>query len=60
MESKDEQFEISYRKRPKLNPIIEQEDTVGIEEIINTDTMVERSKGLVVSGETHQPSTSST
>ena len=60
METTDEQFEISYRKRPKINLVIEQEDTVGIVEITDTDTMVERSKVPTTSGETHQPSTSNT
>ncbi len=40
METTDEQFEINYRKRPKFNPITEQEDTFGTVEITNTDTMV--------------------
>lgn len=60
METTNEQFEISYRKRPKLNPITEQEDTVGTVEITDIDTVVERSKGPAASGETHQTSTSNT
>ena len=60
METIDEQFEIDYRKRPKLNPVIEQEDTIDSVEITDTDTMVERRKGTIASGETHHPSTSNT
>lgn len=60
METTNEQFEISYRKRPKLNPVTEQEDTIKSVEITDTDTMVERSKGTTASRETQQPSTSNT
>lgn len=60
MDTTDERYEINYRKMPKLNPITEQEDTIGIVEIIETDTMVGRSKGPTVLDETHQPSTSNT
>lgn len=52
METTDEQFEISYRKRPKLNLVTEQEDTIDLVEITDTDTMVKRSKGTAASGET--------
>jgi len=57
METTDEHFEISYRKRPKLNPVTEQEDTIDSVEITNIDTMVEISKGTTTLGETHKPST---
>lgn len=60
METIDEQFEISYRKRPKLNPVTKYEDTIESVEITHIDTMLERSKGTTASGETQQPSTSST
>lgn len=60
MDTIDERFEISQRKKPKLKPIIEQEDTIEIVEIIDIDTMVEKSKGPAVLEETHQPSTSNT
>lgn len=60
METTDEQFEISYNKRPKINLVIEQEDTIDSVEIIDTDTMVERIKGTTTLGETHQASTSNT
>jgi len=60
METIGEQFEMSYGKSPKLNPATEQEDTIDSVEITNTDTMVERSKGTIASGETHHPSTSNT
>lgn len=42
METTNEHFEISYRKRPKLNPVTKQEETIELVEISNTDTMVER------------------
>ena len=60
MDTTDDRFEISYRRKPKLNPVNEQEDTIETVEIIDIDTMVEKSKGLAVSEETHQPSTSNT
>ena len=60
METTDEQFEISDMKRPKLNPVTEQEDTIDLVEITDTDTMVERSKIITASGETQQPSTPNT
>ena len=53
MDTTNDRFEISYRKRPKLNPVIEQEDTIEIAEITDTDTIVGRSKGPVVLEETH-------
>jgi len=53
METTDEQFEINYRNRTKLNPVTEQEDTIGTLETTDTNTMVERSKGPTTSGETH-------
>jgi len=37
METTDDQFEISYRKRPKLNLVTEQEDTIGIVEVLRVD-----------------------
>ena len=52
MDTTDEIFEISYRKRPKLNRVTEQEDTIGTVEITDTDTMIGRSKGPATSGET--------
>lgn len=60
MDTTDDRFEISYRKKPKLNPVTEQEETNEIVEIIDTDTMVEKSKGPVFLEEAHQPSTSNT
>jgi len=60
METTDDHFEISYNKRPKINPITKQEDTIDLVEITDIDTMVERSEILAASGETHQPSTSNT
>ena len=57
MDTTDDRFEISYRKRPKINPITEQQDTIETVEITDTDTMVGKSKGLAVLEETHQPST---
>ena len=60
METTDKKFNINYRMRPKMNPVTEQEDTIESAEIIDTDTMVERSKGTITSRETQQPSTSNT
>jgi len=60
METTDDQFEISYKKRPKFNPIIEQEDTTGTMGITDTDTMVGWSKDPTTLGENQQPSTSNT
>jgi len=53
METTGEQFEVSYRKRPKLNLVTEHEDIFDSVEIIDTNTMVERSKGTTASRETH-------
>ena len=60
MDTADEIFEINCRKRPKINPVTEQEETVGIMEITNTDTMVRKRKSPAVLEETHQLSTSNT
>ena len=46
-----------YKKKPKLNPINEQVETV---KIINTDAVVKENSPPTVSYETHQPSTSNT
>ena len=60
MDTTNDQFEISYRKRPKINLVTEQEYTTDTVEITDTDTMVGRSKGPTVSEETHHTSTSNT
>jgi len=60
METTDDQFEISYRKMPKLNLVTEQEDTIDTVEISDTEAMVGRNKGPTASEETHQPSTLNT
>ena len=44
METTDEQFEINYKKRPKLNPVTEQEDTIESVEITDTDIMGKEAK----------------
>ena len=58
METTDELFEPS--KRPKLNPMSEQEENIASEEITNTEEMGQRSKEVAASEERHQPSTSNT
>jgi len=60
MDTTNDRFEIMYRKKPKLNPVNEQEETIETVEIIDTDTMVKRNIAPVLSKETHQPSTSNT
>jgi len=60
MDTTDDQFEINYRKMPKLNPVTEQEETIDTMEINNTETMVGRNKVPTASKGTHQPSTSNT
>ena len=47
METTDQQFEISYRNRPKLNPITKQEDTI---EIVET-TLINNGKNCSRCGE---------
>lgn len=49
-----------YRKKPKLNHVNEQDETVETVQIIDTDIVVRESKAPTVSEETHQPSTSNT
>ena len=46
-----------YRKRPKLNLVNEQVETI---EILDTDTMVKDNAPPIVLEETHQTSTSNT
>ena len=46
-----------YTKKPKLNPVNEQFETI---EIIDTDTVVKNNAPPAVSEETHQPSTYNT
>lgn len=58
MQNTDEHFEL--RKRPKLNPVTKQEETIESIEITDTNTMVETRKGTTTLGETQQPSTSNT
>jgi len=57
MDTTDDQFEINYRKRPKINPITNHEDTIDTMEITDIETMVGGNKGPTSSEETHQPST---
>ena len=45
METIDENFEINYRKRPNLNHVTEQEDTIDSVEITDREAMVGRNKG---------------
>ena len=60
----DERFEIMYRKKPKLNPVNEQEEQEEAIEIVNTlqimniDTSVRENITPLVSKGTHHPSTS--
>ena len=49
-----------YKKKPKLNPVVEQEEIVETIEIIDTDTMVKDNAPPTDSEETHQSSTSNT
>jgi len=49
------QYETSHSKRPRLNPVSEQEHTEGLVEI--TDTELDISKGIALSEETQGPST---
>lgn len=58
METIDEFLEL--RKRPKLNPVSEQEENIALVEIIDTEIMGQRSKDIAASGETQYPSTSNT
>jgi len=58
MDTTDDRFYISYRKRRKINPVTEKEDTIETVEIPDTNSIVGRSKVPTVSEETHQPSTS--
>ena len=61
-----DRFKIMYRKKPKLNPVNEEEEQgeiIGIVEtlkIIDRETMVRENIAPLVSEETHQPSTSNT
>ena len=57
MDTIADRFEIMYRKKPNLNPINGQEDTIQTVEIIGTDTVVKKNTAPTVSKETHQPST---
>lgn len=52
------QYERGKRKRPRLNPMSEQEDTDGLVEITNFEP--KRSKGTTPSIETQPPSSSRT
>ena len=52
-------FKLMYRKKPKLNLVIEQEEIVDTVEIIDTDLIVRDNAPPTISKETHQPSTSS-
>lgn len=56
MDTSNVQYEASQSKRPRLNPVSEQEDIEGSVEI--TNTKLDLSKGTTPSGETHEPSTS--
>ena len=56
METTDELMEPS--KRPKLNPVLEQEDNIAADEIIDTEAMRQKGKEAAASKETQQPSTS--
>ena len=46
-----------YRKKPKLNPVNEQVETI---ELIDTNTVVKENAPPTFSKETHQPSTYNT
>ena len=48
-----------YRKKAKLNLVLEQEERIETIEIIDTDIVVRDNSPPTVSEETHQPSTSS-
>ena len=50
METTDEMLEL--RKKPKLNPMTEQEENIESVEMTNTETMRQRSKEAVASSET--------
>jgi hypothetical protein len=50
MDTSNVQYETSQSKRPRLNPVSEQEDTEGSVEVTNTE--LDRSKGTTPSGET--------
>jgi len=50
MEATDEFFEL--RRKAKLNPMSKQEENIALEEINDTETMGQRSKEAVASGET--------
>lgn len=58
LDTTNEQFEISYKNRPELNPVTQQEDTIDTLEITDIEAMVGRNKGPTALEETHQPSTS--
>lgn len=58
METTNEYIEL--RKRPKLNPVFEQEENIESVEITDTEKMGKRSKDTTASGEAQQPSTSNT
>jgi len=58
MGSSNVQYEPSQIKRPRLNPILEQEDVEGSLEIANAE--LDMSKGTTPSRETKEPSTSKT
>lgn len=58
LETTNELFKL--RKRPKLNPISEQEENIESVEITDTETMGQRSKDTAASGEKQEPSTSNT
>ena len=46
-------FKLMYRKKPKLNPVVEQEEIVKKIEVIDTNTMVKENSPPVVLEETH-------
>jgi len=53
METINKNFDLT--KRPKLNLVTEQEETIESMESTDIDTMVERSKGTTISGEEKHP-----
>lgn len=58
MDTSNVQYEASQSKRPRVNPVSEQEDTKGLVEITNTE--LDMSKGTIPSVETQEPSISQT
>lgn len=61
MDTTDEQFKLN--KRPKLNPVSDQEENIASEDIIDTEAMGQRNKHTIetaASIETQHPSTSNT